>query len=69
MMSLLEWNTLLAFFIIVTALVALDRTCRFTVHYLEGVHFTQKGNERQCKGLEQVSATLYFHLRGWGMGR
>ena len=46
MMSLLESNTFLAFFIIVTALVALDRTFRFTVHYLEGVHFTQKGNER-----------------------
>lgn len=39
-------------------LVALDRTCRFAVHFFERVHFTKK----QCKamkGLVQVSSALY----------
>ena len=55
-------------------LVALDRTCRFAVHFFERVHFTKK----QCKamkGLVQVSSALYslaafimYILQGGGGG-
>ena len=57
---------------LIVKLVALDRTCRFAVHFFERAHFTH--SKKQCKamkGLEQVSSTLYslgriHYVYHWG---
>ena len=59
---------------LIVTLVALDRICRFAVHFFERVHFTH--SKKQCKamkGLEQVSSTLYslgriHYVYHWGWG-
>ena len=69
-----KWNALFFAFLIIVTLVALDRTCRFAVHFFERVHFTHSKKQRKAmKGLEQVSSTWcslgrihYVYHWGWG---